>query len=393
MLPRTAYSAQFPWVELPQGPTTTDTYPQDCAASVDYRRAAVRFADPNSNDAVVSVFQLNTPAPTPPLPLASLFTFGGGGLRSGEQTNVFSASGYKPSDRVEVTNAWGVSIGTGISSLGFAPDETYIEIFDVDAPAAGDIVQFVVTPTLAGYNTDRAGFTHDLAITRDSKWAVANSENWIHLVRLIDSTTTPPTVAYTGFNIGANLAGPCNPNGAVDSVAVTNERAVITTARPSAALLGLPVTWVYIVDLTPTTGPVVVLEHELAPPVGFEPTDEDDGEHPHDVAITPTRDGGGTLAVVTTNHATAFYDLTTNSFVTRDFNPDFRRSYQQQVDSVELTGKTAVTIADFVSSGVPKKWAVRIYEWYGVPHRGGLRRRQSAGGRQPSARSRHRLGL
>jgi hypothetical protein len=354
---RTALSAQHPWVELPQGPSTTNGYPQDCAASSDYRRAAVRFADPASNDAVVSVFQLNGSG----LPVGSLHTFGGGTLLSGEQINVFSGSGYKPSDRVEVTNEWGVSIGTGISSLGFSSDETYIEVFDVDTPAAGDLVQFVITPTLGDYNTDRAGNTHDLAITRDAKWAVVNSQNWIHLLRLIDSTTTPPTVTYTGFNIGANVAGPCDPNAAVDSVAVTNERAVVTTSRPSEALFGLPVTWVYIIDLTPVTGPVIVLEHELAPPVDFEPDDESDDERPHDVAITPTRDGGGTLAVVTTNHATAFYDLVTNSFVKSDFNRDYRRRYQVQVDSVELTGKTAVTIADLVG-GAATKWAVRIYD-------------------------------
>lgn len=165
---------------------------------------------------------------------------------------------------------------------------------------------------------------------------------------------------YTPINIGGNPAGPCNPNGAVDSVAVTNGKAVVTTARPSSTFGGIRTTWVYIVDLTPSTGPVVVLEQEITPPDEFE-GGEGNEENPHDVAITPTRDGGGDLAVVTTVHATAFFDLSTNTYLGADFDKDYRRRYQSPVDSVELTGKTAVTIADKLSGSTPI-WAVKIYD-------------------------------
>jgi hypothetical protein len=329
-------------------------YPQDCATTNDNRRAAVRYADPTNNAAIVSIYQLTGTG----LPTGALVTHGGGTFKSGEQTDLASGpSGYRPSDRIELTNEWGVSIGSGISSVGSTLDETYIEVFDVGSTTPTYFVQFEQNPNAANEPASRAGFAHDLAITRDAKWAIVNSENWIHLISL-DSTTMTAT-RLPGLNIGGGVAGTCNPNAAVDSVAVTNERAVVTTARPSGTF-GTFTTWVYIVDLTPSTGPAIVLEHEIPPDADWEPIG-DDHDRPHDVAITPTRDGGGTLAVVTTNHATAFYDLITNTFIASDFEAKFRRAYQQQVDSVELTGKTAVVIADEVAGGT-SKWAVRIYD-------------------------------
>ncbi|NUP95429.1 MAG: hypothetical protein HUU28_04620 [Planctomycetaceae bacterium] len=354
-----AADPQVKWVEHSLASAQSDVVPQDCATSPDYRRAATRYASTTTNAPVISIFQLTGAD----VPTGSIATFGGGALKSGEPIDLNSFFGYKPSDLIELTNEWGVSIGCGRSSSISGIDETYIEVFDVDNPttAANSLVQFVISPSAADPDIS-SGFAHDVAITRDSRWAVVNAENWIHVLELVDPTANPPQVIYHGFDIGNNAAGPCNPNGAVDSVAVTNERAVVTTARWSTDSVGNPirVTWVYIIDLTPATGPVIVLETELTPPDRFV-GGEFNEELPHDVAITPSRDGGGTIAVVTTTHATAFFSLISNSLVTIDFETDFRRQYQVQVDSVELTGKTAVTIADNVSGGT-SKWAVRIYD-------------------------------
>lgn len=332
-------------------------YAQDCATSHDNRRGGVRLASPLSNAAVVQIWDLTTTTP-PTSPLASFGgTIGTLVLKSGEQTDLSSGPfGYRPSDRIEMSNDWCVSIGTGGTN---AIDETYIEVlYDIGSNAPIFIDQFQVGPT-SNYDATRAGFAHDVAIPRNANWAVVNSQNWIHCIRL-DDTGATPTATRTSFNIGSNLAGPCSPNGAVDSVAVTDDYAVVTTARPSATWGNRPTTWVYIVALTGPGAPTIVLEHELAPPATWLPgPDEHDG--PHDVVITPTRDGGGTLAIVTTVHATGFYDLPTKSFIASDFNPDFRRAYQWQVDSVEATAKHAVVMADRLIGGATS-WAVKIYE-------------------------------
>jgi hypothetical protein len=357
MAPGASPAAQTQWGEFSVGSgSSLGTYPLDCGTSNDHRRGGVRFANPSSNATVVELWDLTGTT----LPTSSLAAFGGTigslTLKSGEQVDLSTGLfNYRPSDAIELTNDWCVSIGTGGTG---AIDETYIEVIgDIGSTSPIFVDQFQITPVSGSYDTTRAGFAHDLAITRDAKWAVVNSENWIHLVAL-DSTTW--TATRTSLNIGGGSAGPCNPNSAVDSVAVTNERAVVTTWRWNPAF-NTYTTWVYIVDLTPTSGPVVVLEHDLAPPREWEPTG-DDHDFPHDVAITPTRDGGGRTAVVTTNHATAFYDLTTNSFLDSDFDVEFTRAYQVQVDSVEVTGKNAVVIADRTTSGTPKYWAVKIYD-------------------------------
>ena len=358
---------------------TVDTYPQDCATTPDGRLGAVRYANPSNVGNVVCIYRLTGAGayaqpvlPTDPWQ-SSCFDTQTFGLQNNGLQHSLTSGFHRPSDAIEMTNEWCVSIGTGDSTGGTTPDETYIEAIHIGNPIPALVNQFVISPG-ANPSTDRAGFAHDLAITRDAKWAVINSENWIHLLRL-DATTTPPSATYTGFNIGANPPGPCNPNGAVDSVAVTNERAVVVTSRPTATsspLLGLNSTWVYIVDLTPTTGPALVLEHEIPTDPEWVATSNFDHDEPHDVAITPTRDGGGTLAVVTTNHSTAFYDLVNNVFISYDFERSFRRVYQRQLDSVELTGKTAVVIADRDITPPPTPqnpnpppqtaWALKVYD-------------------------------
>lgn len=343
------------------GGVSQGMYPQDCGTTTDNRRAAVRYADPTNNAAIVAIFDLVGTAGSG-APSGSIITHGGAPWKSGVQMDVSGAvTGirYRPSDRIELTNEWGVSIGTGISSSGFDPDETYIEVFDVGSTTPTYFDQFEQSPNDLNYDLTRAGYAHDLAITRDAKWAVVNSENWIHLISLDSSTTT--ATHMPGLNIGAGSAGPCNPDGAVDSVAVTNERAVVTTARLNTTF-NTYTTWVYIVDLTASGGPAILLEHEILPPSNWTPDSEEDDDRPHDVIITPTRDGGGDFAVVTTNHATAFYRLSSATFVGSDFERKLRRKYQKQVDSVEASGFAVVTIADmFPSASATPVWDIRVY--------------------------------
>ena len=197
---------------------------------------------------------------------------------------------------------------------------------------------------------------------------MVNSQNWIFVV----TVPSPPTsAALQAFNIGGlNYAipsspvpwvAPCTPNRAVDSVAVTNTRAVVTTARWSSTFNTFT-TWVYIIDLAASGGPAIVMQDEIVPPIGSS-FQEGDEEWPHDVVITPSRDGGGTMAVVTTNHAVALYDLVTNQPLGADyFDKDDRRLYQKQVDSVEATGKTAVVISDHLDPFGVTHWNVKVFD-------------------------------
>ncbi len=90
------------------------------------------------------------------------------------------------------------------------------------------------------------------------------------------------------------------------------------------------------------------------------------------MTITPTRDGGGDLAVVTTNHATAFFKLSSAAFLGSTFEEKFNRRHQVQVDSVEATGVSIVTIADVVDilppfTGTPV-WAIRVHDVADLPN-------------------------
>ena len=97
-------------------PASPNMVPQDCATTTDNRRAAVRYADPSSNAAVIGVWDLTGPwSATSTTPLA---LFGGGALKSGFPTALSGGYRYRPSDRIELTNEWGVSIGSGASAAG-----------------------------------------------------------------------------------------------------------------------------------------------------------------------------------------------------------------------------------------------------------------------------------
>ncbi len=339
------------------------TYPVDCAATPNNNLALVRYANSTFNDPILAVWKLNGPFSATPL----LAPIGGGSLKSGNQTTLSANNprAYQPSDRVEVTNSFGVSIGSGDSVGGsLINDETYIELTDLTSSPPALLTQIVVSSSGgSAYAYDHAGLANDLAISRDSEWAVVNSDNWIHAIY---TASLPSAWTVTAFNIGdidysqhppaANFSSPCSPNWAVDSVAMSNDRAVVTTARDSGPG-GTYRTWVYIIDLT-LSPPEIVLQHELVPPSTWTP--DEYGDRPHDVAITIAR-SLDRVAVVTTTHGVASFDLANNvplgAFL---FDPADSRRYQQQVDSLEVTDERAVVISDFNSGGTPQ-WKVEVF--------------------------------
>ena len=349
------------------------TYPVDAAASHNNARGAVRFANPNSNDTVVGLWNLTTSGVTPTAPMGVL---GGGALRSGDGTSLGPnpLTTYQPSDRIELTNSVGVSIGAGSSGTGSGQDETYIEVFDfspltlryqhVEGAVASD----------PNYESVRAGRAHDVAITRDGEWAVVNSDNWIHVIDLTPPSGGPDVYSFNigRFDYSNPTTGPqvwnrpCTPNFAVDSVAVTNDRAVVITARENTSLSPAAyTTWVYIIDFHDpfgTGGPGIVLQHEIPPEDGEFPTEY--GDWPHDLAITPHTDiesSGQALAVVTTVHSVAAYNLVTDSFLNSFTDKEDRRFYQWQVDSVEMTGKMAVVISDKPTM-FGDQWRIKFFQ-------------------------------
>ncbi len=399
------HAAPQAWGEItlgdPTPPSSLGTYAQDVAVTHNNNRAAVRYANLQSNETVIGIWQLHAPG----VPTGNLVSFGGtqngAPMKSGSRTDLSDPVwGYRPSDRVEVTNVVGVSIGAGLmgsihANVNAQTDETYIEVFDIGSSPPAFITQFVVPlappQSEALYEVEQAGNANDVAITRDGAWAVVNSDNWIHVVNLANPKGPNGLI---GFNIGqfSYTAGstpvawsslpqsnfepwPCTPNEAVDSIALTNERAVVTTARdfrgdPDGPFFDVPTTWVYIIDFNGPNGPEIVLEHDLAPPETWTLIGNDD-DRPHDVAITPhteIQQGAAPLAVVTTNHSVAVYNLDTNAFLERSFDGADWRQYQLQVDSVELTGDLemtggrAVVISDFIpSASATPTWRVKVF--------------------------------
>lgn len=364
------------------------TVPVDSAASHNNNRGAVRYANPANDDTVIAVWNLGTAGTTPPAPMAVFGAATQPSIKSGYATDLQAFFGYRPSDRIQIGNQLGVSIGSG-SAGSF--DQNYIELFRV-GPTPSFIDQ-TLTPHPSNVAVGEelyvtGGRAHDVAITRDGEWAVVNADNWIHVVHLDVSAAYPQfdfNIGKYDFSVDPPVAWgqpqPCTPNGSVDSVEVTNDRAVVTTARwnPDLPIPGFT-TWVYIIDLSdPSSSPVprIVLQHEIPiPPEAWDEMEQwptEFGDWPHDVAVTPHTDivnsGGQALAVVTSRHNVAAYNLVTNAFVNNFFDWQERRRYQDQVDSVEMTGQSAIVIADRIDPSnnfAPLHWQVKTFSLHPV---------------------------
>lgn len=295
---------------------------------------------------------------------AQVATFGGGALKSGEQTDLsLPLWGYWPSDRVELTNQVGVSIGSGFSAVaGVAQDETYIEAFTIGA-SPSFTQQWVIGPDPAN-GLVGAGYANDVEITRDGHYAVVNSDNWIHIIEFV-SGSAPVLHAFdvssftaTGSRVPSGTR-PSSPNQAVDSVAVHNDVAIVTTAQEGSNLAPTRTTWVYMFDLS-VSPPALVLIDEIVPPANWVPQGNDE-DRPHDLEII-AYDDVERYGVVTTRHAVKAYDLTNFAPLGgQHFDATETRLYQRQVDSVEADdGRRAVVISDD-NFGGNVRWKVMVF--------------------------------
>ncbi len=335
-----------------------DVYPADCAATFNNLRAAIRYAGPNAGTTpseVIEIWQL-TGAGVPGLPVQ---TYGAAnGLIAGNQTGLGS-SGYQPSDRIELTNVNGASIGSGDSGVipGNGDDKTYVDIFTVVAPFS--VVHHTISPlSVASWATTHAGLANDVAITRDGAFAVVNSDNWIHVFNMgTGANVAAFNIGDKDYSTGPNPPSgwnrPCSPNKAVDSVAVTNDRAIVTTARLNAA--GYLTTWVYIIDLGTLT---VALQYEIVTGLSGGGDGQSD-DRPHDVATAGKTED---MAVVTTTHAVALFDLVADQVLGQPaVDASWSRKYQKQVDSVEASDFDAVVIQDWKSPAGLTFWDCDVF--------------------------------
>jgi hypothetical protein len=328
-----------------------DVYPVDTELSHNGRRAAVRSGRTTGSSSLpvanaLTIWDL-TAAATPTGPLGA-FT-----LR-GEALSV-AVGGYKPSDQLAMTNTRCLAIGSGISSFVTSGphDQTYVDLINITGFGATSITSQVLGRTSASVAANQfAGYTNDAEITRDGAWGVVNADNYFFVIDVGNGTIKAVNIGDAPYGPAPTTPGSplnlCTPNGAVDSVAVTNECAVITTSRSSGGVID---PWVYIYDFGSGN---VVLEQQLLP---SDPTTELDFG-PHDLAITPD----GTMAVVTGDHIVALFDLTTFSLLSLHYDPLANRAYQVQVDSVEVTNEHAVVIADeFTAPSGPLLWQIDIF--------------------------------
>jgi hypothetical protein len=299
--------------------------PQDIAITPNGQLAVVRSAGPTGAQSVpttdqVSLWRVSTGTR---LPIANCSSSMGYGAIT---------VGYS-SDAIAITNDAAVVIGSSAfpSPSGPQPEtRTQIDVLRLSGgpPRCGGSF------TISGFTSGMAaGLASDVEITPDGTKAVVNHRNWIHV---LDLTQEPAVI--TPVDLGhAGGPGPCYPGPQSDSVALTNDRAVVVTTRDVA---GTPHAWVYILGLTT--------------PISFVAIEEigglEESVRPHDVAITPD----GTKAIVTCNDRFVLFDLATGARTDSPNNSSLDRTYGSPavpVDSVELTNERAVLLAHKAATG------------------------------------------
>jgi hypothetical protein len=251
------------------------------------------------------------------------------------------------SDLVGATNSRAITIGSNSSTGIGAHNQTFIDVMAIDTtidPPAASCVNNLLIP--GGTASTMAGDANDVAISWNGAYAVVSHRNWIHVISMASGAVA------AAFNIGANAAGPCSPDGAVDSVAATRTRAIVTTNR----FVQNNRTWVYIVSLAQSP-PVILLETVIGN------GQAQDDQHPHDVAVTPD----GSRAVVASNGVVALFDLTAGTLLGFVEDDNARRDWDTLRDSVEInsTGTRAVVICDNNAQGPlprPFDWRVQVFD-------------------------------
>ncbi len=328
-------------------------FPVDSGVSYNGRRGVIRSGITTglpsvSNAGAITVWDLTT-----------------GSAGSAPTSTAFAARGetpdpylfgnqWQPSDCVAIANVFAVTTGSGSfdgTAFGGEHDQTYIEALDNINSATPSINQSHLIGRTSSSTPDweLAGHVNDIEITREGDFAIVNDRNWIHRIQLDDGARVSINIGYD-WGPSATPGDPanlCTPNGAVDSVAVIADRAVVTTSRLEFGII--PVTWVYLVQIDPFQ---IVLEQRVAPAVLPEAP-----LGPHDVAVSLSND----IAVVTSNRMVSFFDLSNDTYLGMYYRPQLTRSYQIQVDSVEITENYAVVLSDNVS-GTSAQWHIDVFD-------------------------------
>jgi DNA-binding beta-propeller fold protein YncE len=174
----------------------------------------------------------------------------------------------------------------------------------------------------------QTGNAHDIAMSPNGSRVVVNHRNWIHVFNARGTM-------LAAFNVGSSAPAlqPTDPLLAVDSIAITDSRAVVVTNRQGVY------TWVYVIDLL-VNPPVIVRDEQIGGSVA--------NQHSHDVAVSPN----GNRAVVTANGALAIFDLQINQLVFEQEDSSLFREFATLKDSVEMSDTRAVVLSDSNESGV-----------------------------------------
>ncbi len=257
-----------------------------------------------------------------------------------------------PSDMIALTNTRAFVIGSRDAYPPFGPllhESTQVDVIDLRvSPPQCIESHFLNLSITQGVS---AGEANDIAITPNGDLAVLSHRNWIHV---FDTATGDIKAQINTFMaIGTN-----SPDECVDSVEVTNDRAIVIVDRQHQSNPVRVSTWAFVVDLTLTPPALTPGSPVLVGTL-------DGLFEAHDVKITPD----GTLAVVTSDHAVGLIDMITGGFPTA--NPadsyavfsDHFRTYREQVDSVEVTNDRAVVIGNRMNlTQGTENWVVQVFE-------------------------------
>jgi hypothetical protein len=172
------------------------------------------------------------------------------------------------SDFVALNGSHAVVIGSADATPPSGVPETYVYILNISgSPTCLSIPQSPFQSSTPGQEHNGA---HDVAITADGKWAVVNEQNWAHVFE-VRTGTLKLSFNHQGF-----------PGSMVDSVEVTNDRAIVVYSKFVAGLFD---TWVTMIDLGASGGPQV---HPSFPQMmsGYTNFSANSQFEPHDLEVT-----------------------------------------------------------------------------------------------------------
>jgi hypothetical protein len=275
--------AQLPFTEF-----GVNTLPIDLAVTPSGETGGVRGADdPNSGDTEwITFYNLSKGLKVlaqgcPPTPWGRHY------------------AGKAVSDLIVCDNAFFATIGGIGQTVPTDQDTTYVDFFtiqysgteppDITMQCQANHSVFSADPLM------KAGNAHDIAVSPNGARVVVNHRNWIHVY------SAPSGAQLAAINVGSfgPNPSPTDPLVAVDSIAITDTRAVVITNRGQ---IGGRTTYVYVIDLVAPT-PNIVFDHLIGGSGG--------DQNAHDIAISPN----GRKAMVSSNGVAALINLQNNSIL------------------------------------------------------------------------------